>query len=103
MKKIEKGVALTIQGKDYQVACEPQQVEDLKKAAAFLQTQLEQINRRGKVIGTERAAVLAAINISYEMLQVQAQQKKQQAYEKRLGKLQSEVENIVDQYRQISL
>jgi len=103
MKKIEKGVTLQIQGKDYQIACEPGERDNLQRAADYLGDKLAEINSRGKVIGTERSAVLAALNISYELMQVQDQKSKQVAYEKRIKALQNKVEDSIDQFRQIAL
>ena len=103
MKKVEKGLSLEIQGKDYQIACQPSERKNLQRAAEYLISKLDEINSRGKVIGTERSAVLAALNISYELMQVQEAQKQQSAYQKRITKLQNKVEKTVDQYRQISL
>ncbi len=103
MKKVEKGLTLQIQGKDYQIACEPSERKNLQQAADYLGTKLTEINSRGKVIGTERSAVLAALNISYELIQVREHEKKQKAYEKRLKTLQSKVEDSIDQFRQIPL
>ena len=68
-------VIVKILGKDYQVACPPGQQEALVESASYLDAQMANIRQNGKVIGLERIAVMAALNISYELLQTDEQSK----------------------------
>lgn len=68
-------VIVKILGKDYQVACPPGQHEALIESASYLDAQMGIIRQNGKVIGLERIAVMAALNISYELLQAGSQPK----------------------------
>lgn len=61
-------VSVTILDKDYQVACPEDQAADLVAAASYLDEQMRAIRDTGKVIGLERIAVMAALNISYDLL-----------------------------------
>lgn len=65
-----KTVFVNILDKDYQVACPPEQQEGLKQAAKHLDEQMRQIRQSGKVIGVDRISVMAALNLSYEALQL---------------------------------
>lgn len=103
MKKSDKGLSIRILEKDYQIACAEEEREDLIKAATYLQKKLEEIAGKGKIIGSERAAIMAALNIAYEMVCSQDMLEKQQSYEKRLESLQEEVQDVVNKYRQSSL
>lgn len=62
-------VNVTILDKSYQVACPSEQKADLVTSANYLDSQMRSIRDTGKVIGLERIAVMAALNISYELLQ----------------------------------
>ncbi|TDG15564.1 cell division protein ZapA [Seongchinamella unica] len=62
-------VTVKILDKDYQVACPEEQESDLVVSAKYLDKQMRSIRETGKVIGLERIAVMAALNISYELLQ----------------------------------
>jgi len=62
-------VSVRILDKDYQVACPPEQEAELMVSAKYLDKQMRGIRDSGKVIGLERIAVMAALNISYELLQ----------------------------------
>ncbi|MEZ5502111.1 MAG: cell division protein ZapA [Halioglobus sp.] len=62
-------VTVKILDKDYQVACPAEQEAELVVSAKYLDKQMRGIRDSGKVIGLERIAVMAALNISYELLQ----------------------------------
>lgn len=62
-------VTVKILDKEYQVACPEEQKEELVISAKYLNKQMRSIRNSGKVIGLERIAVMAALNISYELLQ----------------------------------
>lgn len=62
-------VIVKLMDKDYQVACPEGQQEALAKSANYLDQQMRNIRANGKVIGLERIAVMAALNITNELLQ----------------------------------
>lgn len=62
-------VTVKILEKEYQVACPEEQETALVISAKYLDKQMRGIRDSGKVIGLERIAVMAALNISYELLQ----------------------------------
>lgn len=61
-------VAVSILGKEYQVACPAEQHGELLLSARYLDEQMRAIRATGKVIGLERIAVMAALNIAHELL-----------------------------------
>jgi cell division protein ZapA len=62
-------VTVKILDKDYQVACPEEQEAELAASAKYLDKQMRSIRDTGKVIGLERIAVMASLNISFELLQ----------------------------------
>lgn len=66
----ESQVAVTIQilDKDYRIACQESEQEGLRTSARFLDTRMREIRNTGKVIGVDRLAVMAALNITHEYL-----------------------------------
>lgn len=66
-------VTVSILDKDYQVACPVDQQAALIVSASYLDKQMRSIRETGKVIGLERIAVMAALNISHELLQASEQ------------------------------
>jgi cell division protein ZapA len=63
-------VTVNILDRDYQVACSPEEEELLKSAAAYLDSKMREVRERGNVIGIDRIAVMAALNIAHEFLQL---------------------------------
>ena len=69
MSRTANTVSVTILDKEYQVACPEDQQAELLLSARHLDEQMRAIRSTGKVIGLERIAVMAALNISHELLQ----------------------------------
>ena len=103
MKKTNKGLSVRILEKEYQIACTDEERDDLIQAARYLETKLKEIAGKGKIIGSERAAIMAALNISYEMVKSQDIMSQQSSHEKRLEKMQKEVRGVVDKFKQANL
>ena len=59
---------ITILGRTYKVACAEGEREALLRTAAYLDAKMGDIRKAGKVSGTERIAVMAALNIAHELL-----------------------------------
>ncbi|RDH83055.1 MAG: cell division protein ZapA [endosymbiont of Galathealinum brachiosum] len=62
------GLNIRIMDKDYRVACPADQQSSLKDSADFLNDRLDDIKNKGSIIGTERIAVMAALNLAHELL-----------------------------------
>ena len=103
MKKTSKGMSIRILEKEYQIACSDDERDDLILAARYLESRLKEIADKGKIIGSERAAIMAALNISYEMVKSQDIMGQNSNHEQRLEKLQQEVRGVVEKFRQSSL
>ena len=56
--------------KDYFIACPPSERNDLLDSATFLNGRMKDIRDSGKVVGADRIAVMAALNICHELLQL---------------------------------
>ena len=63
-----KTVEISILGRSYKIACKEGEREALLEAAAFLDAKMGEIKKAGKVSGTDRIAVMAALNIAHELL-----------------------------------
>ncbi len=72
MKESSDGVAVNIMGKEFRVACPDHERDALLVAAAYLDRKLREVQASGKVIGTERAAIVAALNITHELLELRS-------------------------------
>jgi len=63
-------VTITIMGRDYQISCPPEEEESLRKSARHLDKNMEEVRKRGSSLGYEKIAVLAALNITHELLKL---------------------------------
>ena len=61
-------VSLRILGKEYRLACPPGEREALLTAAEDLERRMNAVRDSGRVIGSERIAVLAALEVAHELL-----------------------------------
>lgn len=69
-------IKVQILGKEYPIACPPEEQYDLLNAARYLDEKMRLIRDQSRVIGTERIAVMAALNIAHELLQLNQQNKR---------------------------
>lgn len=58
--------------KEYRIACTEEEKGDLIASTHYLNAKMKDLRDSGKVAGTERIAVMAALNIAHEFLQHRA-------------------------------
>jgi len=63
-------VCVSVLDKEFRIACPPQERDSLIRAARHLDNKMREIRHTGKVIGNDRVAVMAAINLTHELLQL---------------------------------
>jgi cell division protein ZapA len=61
-------VSIRILEKEYHVACPPEERRALIDSAELLNSRMREIRDSGKVVGLDRIAVMAALNITNEYL-----------------------------------
>ncbi|MDX1370765.1 cell division protein ZapA [Pseudomonas sp.] len=64
-------VTVHILDKEYCIACPPDERSNLESAARYLDGKMREIRSSGKVIGADRIAVMAALNITNDLLHKQ--------------------------------
>ena len=65
-----KTLEVNLLGRSYRVACDDEEREALMQAVAYLDAKMNEIRKAGKVMGAERIAVMAALNVAHELLSV---------------------------------
>jgi cell division protein ZapA len=96
-------VIVNILDKEYQVSCPPEQQPALSESAQHLDTQMRKIRDAGKVVGLERIAVMAALNITHELLQEKSQPAKSSESLEQLKKLNKKLDNALKQHLQVEI
>jgi cell division protein ZapA len=63
-----KGVEVNIMGREFTIACPPEEREGLLSAVSYLDKKMCDIRDAGKVVSVERIAMMAALNLAHELL-----------------------------------
>lgn len=62
-------VTIQILDKDYRIVCSPEEQHGLMDCARMLDRRMREVRQNGRVIGADRIAVMAALNLLYEAMQ----------------------------------
>jgi cell division protein ZapA len=62
-------VTVQILDKEYRIACVPDEQHGLMECARMLDQRMREVRQNGRVIGADRIAVMAALNLLYDMMQ----------------------------------
>lgn len=89
--------------RDYRISCDKEGEADLHKAARYLDQQMRDIRANSKVMGAERIAIMAALNIAHEFLQQDCANSKKTEFDKRLRTMQQKIEILLNQNSQLEL
>ena len=68
MSAKQKTLDVSIMGRTYKVACGDNERDALLAAVEYLDAKMSEIKKAGKVASAERIAVMAALNITHELL-----------------------------------
>ncbi len=69
MSEEQKPVTVSILDKEYTVACTDEERDSLYTSVEFLNGKLKEVRSNGKIAGSERIVVMAALNIVHEYLE----------------------------------
>lgn len=72
---MNKNVTIKLLGKEFVVGCPADKEQELQASADHLNEKMQEIRASGKIIGMERIAVMAALNISNEYICSQREQR----------------------------
>lgn len=61
-------VDVAIMGREFRVTCPDEEREELLQAVTYLDQKMCEIRDNGKVVGSERIAIMAGLNIAHELL-----------------------------------
>ena len=99
-----KTLTISVMQKEFQVACPAGEEESLLRAARHLSEQMENIRSSGKVVGMDRIAIMAALNMSHELLSGHSKVQTSQDYAKlRIRALNDRLETAIADGRQLKI
>ena len=104
MSETPNPVSIVIMDKEYRIACKEEERHSLLASAHLLDERMREIRRAGRVIGAERIAVMAALNIAHELLlQRSARHQQSDAVTKRLHELEERIARALSTTNQLEL
>jgi cell division protein ZapA len=93
-------VNIRILDKEYQVSCPPEERNALLQAARSLDERVRTIRNSGGVIGLERIAIMAALNLTYELSKVENQTASDSISQEVIEKLDNKVSAALQSFEQ---
>ena len=97
-------VSVRILDKEYQVACPAEERTDLLDSAEVLNAKMLEIRDSGRVVGLDRIAVMAALNMANDLLHAQARDRVIEGdLSERLKSISDRVETVLGGSQQLDL
>ena len=104
MKTNTKPIRVHILEKEYLIACPDEEREALFASAEFLTDKMKEIRDTGKIVGADRIAVMAALNMAHELLgQKTVKDDYQINISQRIRALQDKIDVALNQGNQLEL
>ncbi len=96
---IPNTVSVTILDKEYRVSCAEDERLGLEKSAQFLDKKMQSIKQSGRIVGLDRIAVMAGLNITHELL-TEDQEKKGASlgFKERLQALENKIDFAINSF-----
>jgi cell division protein ZapA len=66
-------VEANILGRTFRIGCTPEEEAQVREAVDYLDAKMREIRDSGKVVGLDRVAVMAALNLANELIRTQGQ------------------------------
>ncbi|NCF14977.1 MAG: cell division protein ZapA [Gammaproteobacteria bacterium] len=97
-------VTVRILDKEYQVACPAEERTDLLDSAEILNNKMREIRDSGRIVGLDRIAVMAALNMANDLIHAKARdQELEGGISDRLKLISDRVDNVLGDSQQLDL
>ncbi len=90
-----KSVDVQIMGREFTVSCTDEERQGLMDAVAYLDKKMRDIRDSGKIVGVERIAIMAALNLSHEVLNTKAGDIDIGDYKRRISAMQNQIDEAI--------
>lgn len=97
-------VTVRILDKDYVVACPPEERNELLESVEVLNGKMREIRDSGKIVGLDRVAVIAALNLTQDLLRLRNRDKRVDGeFQGRVRSLRERVDTVLARNQQLDL
>jgi cell division protein ZapA len=90
-----RGVDINIMGREFTISCTDEERASLIDAVNYLDKKMRDIRDSGKIVGTERIAVMAALNVTYELLNASNGKFDIGDFKRRIGSMQARIDEAL--------
>lgn len=90
-----KTIDVNIMGREFTVACTDEERAGLLEAVSYLDKKMHDIRDTGKVVGIDRIAIMAALNMSHELLHTKTGDIDIGDYKRRISAMQSQIDEAM--------
>ncbi len=90
-----KSIDVSIMGREFTVACTDEERAGLLEAVSYLDRKMHDIRDTGKVVGIDRIAIMAALNLSHELLHTKTGDVDIGDYKRRISAMQSQIDEAM--------
>ncbi|VAX02813.1 Z-ring-associated protein ZapA [hydrothermal vent metagenome] len=99
-----KVISIRVLDKEYQVACPVEEESALLESARLLDEKMREIRNARKMVGADRVAVMAALNLAHDLLQLKSNSDNDEpVLDTKLRSLQNKVDAAIVRGRQLGL
>ena len=89
-----KAVDVNIMGREFTVSCTDEERPGLINAVNFLDKKMRDIRDGGKIIGVERIAIMAALNLAHELLNTKSGSVDVGDIKRRISQMQDQIDDV---------
>ena len=89
-----KAVDVNIMGREFTVSCTDEERPGLINAVNFLDKKMRDIRDGGKIIGVERIAIMAALNLAHELLNTKSGSLDVGDIKRRISQMQDQIDGV---------
>lgn len=90
-----QSVDVEIMGREFTVSCTDDERQGLLDAVGYLDSKMREIRDGGKVVGLERIAIMAALNLSHELLNAQSGNLDIGDCKRRINAMQNQIDEAI--------
>ncbi|ACJ21112.1 cell division protein ZapA [Coxiella burnetii] len=97
-------ISVKILDRSYHIKCPPDQTQALQEAAAYVEEEMRKIRQTANINSMERIAVVTALNICHELMQLHKQKNNYiDVMNQRIQDLQRRIENFLETNAEIEV
>jgi cell division protein ZapA len=90
-----KPIDIEILGREFTVACSDDERQSLLDSVSYLDNKMQEIRDAGKIVGIERIAIMAALNITHELLNTKSGGLDVGDIKRRMSAMQSQIDEAI--------